>query len=768
MGGLRIELRGAVQGVGLRPWVYRTAQELGLLGRVFNHGRGVTIEAFGKPASLDELTLRLRTRPPGSARVRELATAVIPVRAFREFSIDSSARAGERELSIPPDLATCPDCLAEIFDPRDRHFGYAFTSCTACGPRFSVATGIPYDRASTTMAPFTMCDACQREYDAVSDRRFHAQTNACPVCGPKLGLVDLDGRSLATSRDALRRAAELLSSGAILGVKGLGGYHLACDATRSDVVRALRRRKHRDEKPFAVMVASLEAARALAAPAPEEAALLERPERPIVLLQARADSPIAAEVAPDSRIIGLFLPYTPLCHLLLDAVDGPLVMTSANPGDEPICRDDAEARERLAGIADALLVHDRQIATRCDDSVTRVIAGKPSVMRRARGYVPRPIALSRAVARPVLACGAHLKNTFCLVEADSAYLGPHIGDLESVATLEFFEQAIVRLERLLDIRPEVVAHDLHPDYASTRYALERPERVKVAVQHHHAHVASAMAEHGLEGPVLGVAYDGTGLGTDGTSWGGELLFARFDGFERLATFRPIPLAGGDRAVREVWRIALALLLDAFGSDGPIAGIGLFDKVDAARVRVVRQMLSQGLNCPLARGVGRYFDAVGALILERALSNYEGQVALLCNQAASPREKGRYPFVLGEGRPRELDLRPMVRALVVDLCAGRDAAVMAARFHHTLVAATSAMVRAAACEVGRLPVVLTGGVFQNPMLAEGILGELGGEFHVYLHQEVPAGDGGIALGQALVADAIVRKRSSACVSEYPAG
>jgi hydrogenase maturation protein HypF len=756
--GLRIEVRGAVQGVGFRPWVYRTARELGISGRVFNHARGVTIEAFGERESLEELTLRLGSRAPGSAAVRDLATTVIPARDSGEFVIASSATEGERELSLPPDFATCPDCLAEIFDPRDRHFGYAFTSCTACGPRYTIATGVPYDRPVTTMAPFAMCEACRREYEDPFDRRFHAQTNACPACGPELEIKDVVGRPLASSADALCKAVELLEAGAIVAVKGLGGFHLACDATRSDVVRTLRARKHRDEKPFAVMVSSLEAAREHAAMTTEEEALLVAHERPIVLVSARHETSIAPEVAPESRVIGLLLPYTPLHHLLLGAVRRPLVMTSANPSDEPICQEDGEARERLADIADAILTHDRVIAARCDDSVARVIAGKPSVMRRSRAYVPRPIALRRPVANPVLACGGHLKNTFCLVERDSAYLGPHIGDLESLATLEYFEEAVGRFERFLGIRPEVIAHDLHPGYASTSYALARPELQKIGVQHHHAHVASAMAEHGLEGRVLGVAYDGTGFGTDGTSWGGELLFAGFDGFERWATFRPLPLAGGDRAVREVWRIALALVLDAFGADASLEGLALFREIDERRVRVVRQMLAQALNSPLARGAGRYFDAIGALVLGRAISGHEGQVAVALNQAAAPAEHGRYPFVLHDGLPRELDLRPMVRAAVAELREGRPAEVISARFHNTLIAATSAMVRDAARELGRLPVVLTGGVFQNPWLAEGVLRELSGDFDVFLHEQIPCGDGGIALGQALVADAIVRGRS----------
>lgn len=756
--GARIEVRGVVQGVGFRPWVYRVARELRLGGSVFNQARGVTIEAFGRAGAVDQLVQRLRGQPPGNIRVREVAVTSIPPEPTKTFSIAPSTDGDQWALSLPPDLATCPYCLAEILDPEDRHFGYPFTSCTACGPRFTITTGIPYDRPTTTMAPFVMCDVCQREYDDVGDRRFHAQTNACPDCGPQLTLVDLAGQPMATAGAALSKTVELLSDGAIVAIKGLGGFHLACDATREDTVAALRARKHRDEKPFAVMVTSPAAAQALAVLSHAEARLLESAERPIVLTRAQTGGRLAAGVAPGSQRVGLFLPYTPLHHLLLRAVGRPLVMTSANPADEPICRDDAEARHRLRGIADALLTHDREIATRCDDSVAAVIAGQPSLFRRSRGHVPHPIALARGVEHSVLGCGAHLKNTFCLASGDSAYLGPHVGDLDSIATLDFYELAISRLETLVHIHPEVVAHDLHPGYASTRYALARPAAAKVGVQHHHAHVVSAMAEHGLSGPVLGVAYDGTGWGTDGTAWGGELLFTRLDGFERLATFRPIRLAGGERAIRDVWRIALAVLLDAYADDAPIGELALFSAVAPQELRVVRQMLSRDLNAPQARGVGRLFDAVGSLLLSRPTASYEGQVAVLCDELAVGPRAVSYPFSLSNEMPRELDTRPIVRGVVADLLAGRSRELIATRFVDTLVSATVAMVRAALREVGRMPIVLTGGVFQNARLAEGVLAELSPEFDVLLHSEVPCGDGGVALGQVLVADAVLRGRS----------
>lgn len=746
--GLRIEIRGTVQGVGFRPWVYRVAHELGVRGRVHNHARGVTVEAFAPSAVLEAFVARLRA-PVLPARVRELTALPIAPEDAADFVIVHSAEGGTRALSIPPDLATCPDCEREILDAGDRRFHYPFTNCTACGPRFTIATGVPYDRPATTMGLFVMCPACQREYDDPADRRFHAQPNACPVCGPRLALWDTAGHPL--DGDPLRETAHRLVAGEIVAIKGLGGFHLACDATREDTLARLRGRKHRDEKPFAVMVADLGRARALAVLSPEEEALLAAPERPIVLVERRPAGGLARGVAPETELVGLMLPYTPLHHLLLRLVGRPLVMTSANPSDEPICADNREAVHRLGAIADALLVHDRPIATRCDDSVARVIAGKPTLLRRSRGYVPRAIALPRPVAEPVLAVGAQLKNTFCIAAGDSAYLGPHIGDLENLSALEFFEAAVARMEEILRVTPRVIAHDLHPGYMSTQYARGRAAGARlVAVQHHHAHVASAMAEHGVAGPVIGVAYDGTGWGTDGTAWGGEILLARGDGFERLATFRPVALAGGDVAIREPWRIALALVDDAFAGDAPLARVPLFadERLDLA---LVRAMIAGGVNAPLARGMGRFFDGIGALVLGRRTATYEGQIAVAWNLAAQPGDHGRYP-VAWDGAA--IDLRPLVRAVVGDLIAGVPPGVISARFHDSVIAATVERVREAVATHGPLPVVLTGGAFHNPRLAEGIARGLHG-LDVLVHGEVPPGDGGIALGQAVVADAVAR-------------
>lgn len=742
----------------MRPCVYRIARAMGVTGRVRNDAAGVTIDAFGTREALDAFVARLRAEPPPAATFERFESRAIPAEAAAEFVIVGSEGSLEKRVSIPPDLATCADCLAEVRDPADRRHRYPFTNCTNCGPRFTIARDVPYDRPATTMASFAMCAACRREYDDPLDRRFHAQPIACPECGPGVALVSADGAAVAKA-DPIAAAARALRAGAIVAVKGLGGFHLACDAGSSAAVRRLRERKRREEKPFAVMVDDLAAAEALAELAPAERALLAAVERPIVLVRRRAGAPLAPEVAPDSPLVGLLLAYTPLHHLLLAEAARPLVMTSGNLSEEPIAYRNEEALARLRGIADLFLAHDREIETRADDSVARVIAGRPVLLRRSRGWVPRPIALRGRLERSVLACGADLKNTFCIAHADEAVLGPHIGDLDNLETYASLESAVARMERFLSVRPAIVAHDLHPGYLSTRYARERASALgvkAVAVQHHHAHVAAAMAAHRLEGPVLGVAWDGTGYGPDGTAWGGELLVARFGGFERVATLRPVPLAGGERAIREPWRVALALLDDAFGGEPPLGAIPLFRSIPDREIALVRRMIASGLNAPLAHGAGRYFDAVGALALGRGVSRHEAQVAMALENAAAPGPSGAYPFAIDEARsPWELDLRPVVRAAAADLRAGRPPGEIAAWFHDTMAEAVVELVRRASARVAKLPVVLAGGCFQNARLAEGVLGALTPAFEVYLHGEVPPGDGGIAVGQALVADAVAK-------------
>jgi len=743
-GGRRIEVRGTVQGVGFRPFVYQLARRIGVGGRVRNDSRGVLIDAFGKDDSLDAFLIALELEAPPAARVRSIDWSAIPYEAGSMFTIESSVTSTEHRVSIPAELATCPDCLSDILDPENRRYRYAFTNCTNCGPRYSIVTGAPYDRARTSMAGFVMCKDCQREYDDPLNRRFHAQPNACPKCGPRLAAVKPDRREVSTA-DPIGFAARALHAGFIVALKGLGGFHLACDATLPSAVLRLRYRKRREAKPFAVMVRDLQQAETLAVLSDEERALLTSIERPIVLAKKR-------DLDDDNPLIGIFLPYTPLHHLLLRDVGKPLVMTSGNVSDEPMVTSNGEAFERLAGIADVFLTHDRDIVTRVDDSVARVIAGAPAILRRARGYVPRAVEGAKRFAEPVLACGAHLKNTFCIAAGRNAYLGPHIGDLETVETLSAYETAIERMKEFVGVSPMLVAHDMHPDYYSTRYAESLQGVRTIAVQHHHAHIVSAMAEHRLEGPVVGVAYDGTGYGTDGTAWGGEILIADYAVFQRFSTFHAIPLAGGDQAIRQPWRIALALLDEAFAGDPPLDAIPMFREVEQQAIDAARRMIQRGFNAPLARGVGRYFDAFGSLFLGMPETRYEGEVAFRWNVIADDDEKGVYPIAFEKG---EIDLRPALKAAVDDFIAGRHVSTISGRFHNTIAAVTIEVVRSALSTRGEMPVVLSGGCFQNARLAESVISGLK---NVYMNREVPVGDGGIALGQAFVANAVAASRA----------
>jgi hydrogenase maturation protein HypF len=755
--GRRFEIRGTVQGVGFRPWVYRLAVAHRVAGRVRNDAAGVTIDVFGSPAAIDRFATRLLQDPPPASDIRETRSSPIAVEAVTTFAIVGSDDRVAPQVSIPADLATCEDCLADIHDATDRRAGYPFTTCTNCGPRFTIADDIPYDRERTTMRAFPLCDACGAEYERPTDRRFHAEATACPSCGPRLTLVRAD-KTVVAAADPVGAIVEAIGGGAIVAIKGLGGIHLGCDATSVEAVARLRRRKRRDEKPFAVMVASLADAEQIVGLHPAERRLLTGVERPIVLAARRSPCVVADNVAPGLDRLGVMLPYTPLHHLLLSRARTPLVMTSGNVSDEPLAYRNDEALSRLGGIADLFLLHDRDIATPCDDSVAVAIAGAPVVLRRARGYVPTPIRLECAFAAPVLACGALLKNTFCIGTGRNAYLGPHIGDLANEAAHRRYVDAIERMLRFLRVVPEIVAHDLHPDYVSTHYARTRCEPLKIGVQHHHAHVVSAMTEHGLSGPVIGVAYDGTGYGPDGTSWGGEVMIADRVTYERSATLRAVRLPGGEQAIRQPWRVALALVDDAFDGNAPLDELRLFADATVPRrhCEVVRRMIAEELNAPLAHGAGRYFDAVAALALARPKVAYEGQLALEWNALADEAERRCYGFAIDRSTsPWTIDLRAMVRDVVRELMAGVHLATISARFHNTLAAATDAAVRLVARERGVLPVVLTGGCFQNARLAESLLARLDSPFSVHLHRRVPPGDGGIALGQAVAAAAMAK-------------
>ncbi len=744
---VRARVAGTVQGVGFRPYVYRRARGLGLAGRVLNDERGVVLEVEGPEAAVDAFFDGLEREAPPLAVIERVESSERPTLGEREFRILESERGGEPLAPVTPDSATCDDCLAELFDPADRRYRYPFVNCTNCGPRFTIVCGVPYDRPLTTMAGFEMCALCRAEYDDPADRRFHAQPNACPECGPSLALVGAAG-------DPLETAVEALRAGAIVAVKGLGGYHLACRADDEAAVAALRGRKHREDKPFALMAADMGSARALVELGPEEEALLRSPRRPIVIAPRRVDARVAAAVAPRSRELGVMLPYSPLHHLLLNDAGATLVMTSGNVSDEPIAYRDEDALRRLGGIADLVLLHDRPIHVRTDDSVVRAVPRRAALLiRRSRGYVPASMDLPLAVARPVLACGAELKNTFCLVKGSRAWVGHHIGDLKNYETLRAFREGIEHFRALFAVEPEVVAHDLHPDYLSTAYALERDDVELVGVQHHHAHLAACLAEHGKEGPAVGAIYDGTGFGSDGTVWGGELLAGGLDRFDRPGCLWPVRMPGGDRAISEPWRMACAWLVTALGEDPPLPA-ALESKVMPAEWGSVAELAATGLASPDTTSVGRLFDAVAALCGVRARVNYEGQAAVELEAAADRAVRDAYPLPLAEiDEGLRLDARETVRAVVEDLAAAAPASAVAARFHNALAVATvEACVRVAAAR-SLSSVVLSGGVFQNRLLLERTIAGLERQgLRVLVPERFPPGDGGIAFGQAAVAAA----------------
>ena len=749
---LAIEVRGIVQGVGFRPFVYRLASRLQLGGFVLNHAAGVTIEVEGPPELLQQFERELTTSPPSRAQIDGIVTRRIAHRGDRAFHIEASRTAGVTALAMSPDLATCDDCLRELFDPADRRFRYPFINCTACGPRLTIVTGGPYDRAQTTMSSFAMCARCRGEYLNPADRRFHAEPIACAVCGPRIESRDAAGRRV--EGDALDAAARAIVDGRIVAIKGIGGFHLACDAGSAGAVAELRRRKQRDDKPFAVMARSLADARILCDVTAGDAVPLQSAARPIVLLPKRVGSPVAGAVAPEGNSLGVMLPYTPLHHLLMTALGGvAVVMTSGNRSDEPIAIDNAEALERLSDIADLFVLHDRPIHVRCDDSVVRRTAASPIVIRRSRGYAPAPLTLPLACGEPILAVGGHLKNTFALGRGTQAVVSHHLGDLDDVRAYDAFARDVALYEDTFGIYPSVIAHDMHPDYASTRFALGRHGGERVAVQHHHAHLASCMTEHRLTCPVIGVIWDGAGFGTDGGIWGGEFLTGDYGGVERAAHLRCVAQPGGDRAAREPWRMALAHLRDAGVDDTP-----LLQSIDRSRRATVHKMIERDLNSPMTSSVGRLFDAVAALCGGADVSTFEGQAAMwlesLAERAAAGRDEAIYPFAVDCGAgPAVVDTRPLIRAIAADRLARVDPAVIARRFHRTLAAAATAVCKTIreSAELDR--VVLSGGVFANAMLTAELETTLAvGGFQVYRHKIVPPGDGGLSLGQLAVAAA----------------
>jgi len=758
----QIHVEGIVQGVGFRPFIYALATENRLGGFVLNNSAGVVIELEGDRKALDRFLADLRKQAPPHASIEKIVCDTIPVRGEESFNIEPSRDGPERRAFISPDKVICDECLNELFDPSNRRHRYAFISCTYCGPRFTIIGKIPYDRQHTTMAAFPMCLECQREYHDSTSRRFHAQANACSRCGPQVRLVRPDGSEL-NDIDPVSAAARLLGSGAILALKGLGGYHLACNALDEAAVATLRRRKKREGKPFALMAGDLQTIERFCFVEEGEKFLLSGPERPIVLLRQRDRSSIARDVAPGQKYLGWMLPYTPVHYLLIENSGLPLVMTSGNLSEEPIAHEDSDALQRLSRIADYFLVNNREIQTRCDDSVMRKFDNRELMIRRSRGYAPLPIALARRFAQDTLACGAHLKNTFCLGRDHHAFLSHHIGDLENYETLKSFIEGIEQFKSFFDIQPSLIAHDLHPDYLSTKYAAGLDGVNRVAVQHHHAHIVSCMAEHGLEGPVIGIAFDGLGYGPDGTIWGGEFLIADLAGYTRRAHLRCVSLAGGDSAIREPWRSALSYVKDSLGKNPLALELPGWRSVSLNKVAQVETMLERNVNTFRTSSCGRLFDAVASILGLNHKANFEGQAAMALEAAALQGIEDDYPFDIEENEPWQIDLRPGIASLVGEVVAGSETGVIAAKFHNTLGSVITEVCLRLRKTEGLNRICLSGGTFQNMYLLERVVRRLRERgFQVFVNSKVPPNDGGISLGQAVIANAVSERGVKACV------
>ncbi|MGD8369723.1 MAG: carbamoyltransferase HypF [Desulfobacterales bacterium] len=754
----RILVHGIVQGVGFRPFVFQAAQHFGLTGEVANTSSGVTIHVEGSADKIDAFRRMLKGSPPPLAHITDLSEEAASPAHYPAFSIVQSRAESTRSTLISPDVAVCRDCLTELFDPADRRYRYPFINCTNCGPRYTIIEDIPYDRPKTSMREFAMCPQCQAEYDDPASRRFHAQPNACPACGPSVSLFTAD-RSRIAGEDPIADAGRRLAAGRIVAVKGLGGFHLAADAKNEASVLRLRARKHREEKPLALMVKDLSVAEQFCRITAEEVALLTSSRRPIVLLEKREPNDIAGAVAPNNRTFGVMLPYTPLHYLLLEQGPEVLVMTSGNRSEEPIAIGNEEAFDRLADIADDFLLHDREIILRSDDSIARHIAAASRFVRRSRGYVPVPVFLKEAI-RPVLAVGAELKNTVCLTKGKNAFVSQHVGDLENAETLSFFEQTIAHLKRILDIDPELIAYDLHPDYLSTEWAMAQPGAARLGVQHHHAHIAGCLAEHHIEGPVIGLSFDGTGYGPDRTVWGGEVLIADVAGYRRAARLDPVRMPGSGTAIREPWRMAVSYLYHAFGASFSDLDLPLLARAGAEKIRVATEMIDKQINSPETSSLGRLFDGVAALCGLRSRVAFEGQAAMELEMCSAGTESDSYRFQWESGPLRTVSVDPIIRQVVDDLLRQMPVDRISGKFHNTLVRLFAELCRELKEETGLSRVALSGGVFQNAILLSKMteaLTRLG--FSVFSHRIVPTNDGGISLGQAVVAAAVADGRKS---------
>jgi hydrogenase maturation protein HypF len=763
----RISIHGIVQGVGFRPFVFQIAKRAGLSGFVFNSSSGVTIEVEGDEEALNRFMHELQDQAPPLAQIEEITSVDVAPLGPGSFEIRSSQCVEDEFVLVAPDTASCADCMREVFDPSDRRYGYLFTNCTNCGPRYTIIRDIPYDRPFTTMARFIMCPQCASEYHHPADRRFHAQPNACSQCGPTIALAR-SGTFVPTPAEygfgklalsVMSDVRQLLREGAIIAIKGLGGFQLACDATNDEAVQQLRRRKKRSDKPFALMARDVATVEDFCIVSDGDRQVLQSRERPIVVLSRRSGASISSLVAPGNHTLGVMLPYTPLHALLFgEEPSSPpeftaLVMTSGNISDEPIVTSNQEAWQRLAKVADWTLFHNRDIYMRVDDSLARSFEGKPRLLRRSRGFAPHPIDLGHHLEE-LLACGAELKNTFCLTKERYAILSQHIGDVENLETLEFFQETLANLKKLFRVEPRAVAHDLHPLYMTTRLAREM-DLPKIGVQHHHAHIVSCMAENRLRGRVMGVALDGTGYGTDGQIWGGEFLTAGFESFERQAHIRYVPMAGGDKAVLQPWRSALSWIKETFGPQLP-SDLPLWQQAPSREVKLVSQMLDRSVNTILTSSCGRLFDAVAALIGLRSTLNFEGQAAIELEMAAQSGIDEVYPFEIEGIAPMQIDFRPMICEIVRQVQRGEPKEEIAARFHNTLAEAISEVCSHIDRREHLQRVCLSGGTFQNMYLLERTVARLRQSgFEVFMHSAVPPNDGGISLGQAVIANELLR-------------
>jgi len=755
----RISARGVVQGVGFRPFVYQLATKYGLKGWVCNTSEDVKIEVQGESRDLQRFLSELRDNAPPLACIEDISTTYHPPADYKTFEIRRSiAEEGKYQL-VSPDIATCQACLREVLSPKDRRYHYPFTNCTNCGPRFTIIEDIPYDRPRTTMRSFRMCPQCQSEYDDPLDRRFHAQPNACPKCGPRLDLLDARGNCVA-SDNAIATAGQFLGDGRIVAIKGLGGFLLACDATSEKAVGLLRQRKRRPFKPLAIMVADMDEARRHCHISEREEKLLTSSQSPIVLMPWKPESTVCQAVAPNLKYLGVMLPYTPLHHVLLRQAGLPLVMTSGNLSEEPIAKDNDEAIRRLSGIADYFLVHNRDIYARYDDSVAVVETDEVQLTRRARGYAPYPVRLTFK-ARQVFGCGAEWKHTFCLTKDNYAFVSQHIGDMENLETMEHFENSLALYKKLFRIEPEIVAYDLHPEYLATKYALELGGQSNgvtlVPVQHHHAHIVSCMADNEVEPPVIGVALDGTGYGSDGRIWGGEFLVADYKGFKRMGHLEYLPLPGGDVAIRRPYRTAIGYVSELLGEGSITSELAFLKQADAAEIGLIQRQIQAGLNSPLTSSMGRLFDAVSALLGIRGEIDYEGQAAVELEMIAYD-DSGKvgnegYPYAIIEpDGVRIVQLKGLLSAIVEDLRQGVSRATISAKFHNTVAQMVCEMCHLIAESTGIKQVALSGGVFQNRLLVRKVVPLLeSAGFSVLTHKQVPCNDGGISLGQAVIAN-----------------